>query len=192
MWFDCCNLLRRTLWSNVTFPAMIPLRAAPAFQYSLFCSAMFTAEVYKTEVAKIIVVHLSTRNSAGNKQQNSYQSLPQEKGNSGEKLNLGIFIAGKGVVQCGDASLHILNCWSFMVSQVLGCGAPLELWPSREVQTILKHRGMKNLYCSSLRSWYLICNSVGVLQLGGFLEKNGKFPWIKDHLFFSVLKQAHV
>lgn len=33
---------------------------------------------------------------------------------------------------------------------------------------------------------------MGVLQLGGFLEKNGKFPWIKDHLFFSVLKQAHV
>lgn len=100
---------------------MIPLRSAPAFHSSLFCSAVFTAEVYKPEITKIIVARLSMRISARNNQQNSYQNLPQEKENSDEKLDLGIFIAGKGIVLCAGASLHILNCSSATFLAVVPC-----------------------------------------------------------------------
>lgn len=95
---------------------------------------------------------------------------------------LEVLITGKAVVLRGDINLHISSSPSFMVNQVLGCGALSEMVSTGKVQT--PEEGGESGLEFLVRRFSLIWNLWGFCYLAGFGRewKISMEKWIFSYL----------
>lgn len=102
---------------------------------------------------------------------------------------LEILLTGKAVVLHGDINMHISSSQSFMVNQVLGCGALSEMVSAGKVQTP-EEDGESELQFL-VRRLYLTWNLWGFCYLAGFgwewkiSMERWIFSYLNMHMFSS-------